>query len=82
MSGVIDAFVDDLAAYKISHGFSKGTVLTQTRYPYYINYIYRRLFTVLSRPCVSLLRSASIRESVPVTKHPASLIPPPTAVMS
>jgi len=28
VSGVVDAFVEDLAAYKISHGFSKGTGLT------------------------------------------------------
>jgi len=29
VSGVIDAFVDDLAAYKISHVFSEGTGVTQ-----------------------------------------------------
>jgi len=40
VSGVIDAFVDDLAAYKMSRGFSKGTALTQTRYPYYISHIH------------------------------------------
>jgi len=40
VSGVIDAFVDDLAAYKISHVFSEATALTHTRYPYYINYIH------------------------------------------
>jgi len=40
VSGVIDAFVDDSAAYKISHVVSEATGVAQTRYQCYINYIH------------------------------------------